>query len=128
MLSATQLGRLLDELRKMSSITADAEITLEAAPGSFARELAEAWQKCGVNRVSLGVQSFVERELKAVGRSHRAETVAADVASLRAAGIANVSLDLIAGLPPSNCHELGGFAGLGGAPASVARLGVHAGD
>ena len=99
LLSATQLGRLLDELRKVSSITADAEITLEAAPGSFSRELVDAWQRCGVNRVSLGVQSFVERELKAVGRPHRAETVAADIASLRATGIANVSLDLIAGLP-----------------------------
>ena len=99
LLTATQLGHLLDELRQVFFVTAEAEITLEAAPGSFSRELVGTWQAFGVNRVSLGVQSFVERELKAVGRPHRAETVAADVDTLRAAGITNIALDLIAGLP-----------------------------
>ena len=99
LLTAGQLGRLLDELRQVFGVTSDTEITLEAAPGSFSREVANGWRACGVNRASLGVQSFTERELKAVGRPHRAETVLADVATLRGAGITNVSFDLIAGLP-----------------------------
>lgn len=99
MLACEQIRRLFAELRQAFFVTADAEVTLEAAPGSIHAELAGAWRACGVNRVSLGVQSFVEQELKAVGRPHRAETVAADVATLRAAGISNISFDLIAGLP-----------------------------
>ncbi len=75
------------------------EATMEAAPGSITRELAEAWVQAGINRVSLGVQSFVARELARTGRRHRAETVAADVALLRSSGIQNHNIDLIAGLP-----------------------------
>ena len=76
-----------------------AECTLEAAPGAITSAKAAAWRDAGINRVSLGVQSFVERELKQTGRKHRAETVAADVAILRSAGISNINIDLIAGLP-----------------------------
>ena len=76
-----------------------AECTLEAAPGTITPEKAAAWHDAGVNRVSLGVQSFVERELAQTGRKHRAPTVAADLQTLRACGITNVNLDLIAGLP-----------------------------
>jgi oxygen-independent coproporphyrinogen-3 oxidase len=75
------------------------EATMEAAPGSITREKAEAWRAAGINRVSLGVQSFIAKELSRTGRKHTAETVAADVATLRDAGISNISLDLIAGLP-----------------------------
>jgi oxygen-independent coproporphyrinogen-3 oxidase len=59
----------------------------------------ESLLRCGVNRVSLGVQSFVDQEAAAVGRLHRRTTVLEDVARLRAAGIANINVDLIAGLP-----------------------------
>lgn len=85
-----------------------AECTLEAAPGTITPARAAAWRDAGINRVSLGVQSFVERELKQTGRKHRADTVAADVEILRAAGIPNFNLDLIAGLPfqtPSTWRE-----------------------
>lgn len=75
------------------------EATMEAAPGTITAEKAAAWQRTGINRVSLGVQSFVGRELARTGRKHRADTVAADVATLRNAGITNHNLDLIAGLP-----------------------------
>ena len=74
------------------------EATLEAAPGSVTPERARAWAAAGINRVSLGVQSFVEREIRRTGRRHTAATVAADCATLRAAGIGNLNLDLIAGL------------------------------
>jgi oxygen-independent coproporphyrinogen-3 oxidase len=75
------------------------ESTLEAAPGTITSAKAAAWHAAGINRVSLGVQSFIERELKQTGRKHRADTVASDVETLRAAGINNINIDLIAGLP-----------------------------
>jgi len=75
------------------------EATIEAAPGSLTRERVMAWRAAGINRVSLGVQSFVRGELARTGRKHTAEIVAQDVALLRDCGIDNLSLDLIAGLP-----------------------------
>ncbi|MCC6340669.1 MAG: radical SAM family heme chaperone HemW [Bryobacterales bacterium] len=75
------------------------ETTIEAAPGGITREKARAWREAGINRVSLGVQSFVSGELSQTGRRHTAETVAAEVEILRREGIANLNLDLIAGLP-----------------------------
>ena len=75
------------------------ETTLEAAPGGIPPARARAWAACGVNRVSLGVQSFVEEELRRTGRRHTAEAVARDVETLRAAGIVNFNVDLIVGLP-----------------------------
>jgi oxygen-independent coproporphyrinogen III oxidase len=74
------------------------EATLEAAPGSVTPEKAHAWAECGIHRVSLGVQSFVELELRRSGRKHTAQTVADDLRMLAAAGIDNYNLDLIAGL------------------------------
>jgi len=75
------------------------EATMEAAPGEIPPELARAWAAAGINRVSLGVQSFVDAELRRTGRKHSAATVERDVEMLRDLGIANVNLDLIAGLP-----------------------------
>jgi oxygen-independent coproporphyrinogen-3 oxidase len=75
------------------------EATIEAAPSDITAELAQAWARAGINRASLGVQSFVHRELTQTGRTHTAETVALGVAALRSAGISNINLDLIAGLP-----------------------------
>jgi oxygen-independent coproporphyrinogen-3 oxidase len=76
-----------------------AECTLETAPGTITAQKAADWRDAGINRVSLGVQSFMERELAQTGRKHRAPTVAADVEMLQAAGITNINIDLIAGLP-----------------------------
>src|SRR6267143_1441282 len=61
------------------------EATLEAAPGTITAEKARVWRACGINRVSLGVQSFVRRELAATGRTHTAETVSSDLKTLREA-------------------------------------------
>jgi oxygen-independent coproporphyrinogen-3 oxidase len=74
------------------------EATMEAAPGSVTAERAGAWAECGINRVSLGVQSFVEREIRRTGRKHSAQIVEQEWAVLRQAGIHNVNIDLIAGL------------------------------
>lgn len=75
------------------------EATIEAAPGSVTPEKARAWHGAGINRVSLGVQSFMRAEIAGTGRRHTAEIVAEEVTLLREAGIANFNVDLIAGLP-----------------------------
>jgi oxygen-independent coproporphyrinogen III oxidase len=75
------------------------EATIEAAPGGIAFDSARAWREAGINRVSLGVQSFDPRELARTGRRHTAEMVASEVGALRAAGLSNFNIDLIAGLP-----------------------------
>ena len=75
------------------------EITLECAPGSIDVAKVALWRDCGINRVSLGVQSFVGEELRHTGRRHTAEVVQADVVMLRDHGIHNINIDLIAGLP-----------------------------
>ena len=75
------------------------EATIEAAPGGITADRATDWLRAGITRVSLGVQSFVERELARTGRKHNAEIVAAEVTVLRDAGLTNINIDLIAGLP-----------------------------
>jgi oxygen-independent coproporphyrinogen III oxidase len=98
-LEPAQLQRLFDAVRSQFSVRPDAEVTVECAPGTLSSPLLEALLRCGVNRVSLGVQSFVDREAAAVGRLHKHATVLEDIAHLRAAGISNINIDLIAGLP-----------------------------
>jgi len=75
------------------------EGTIEVAPGGLTQEQADAWVRAGLNRVSLGVQSFVRRELSRTGRKHTAEIVAGEISMLRTAGLTNINIDLIAGLP-----------------------------
>ena len=74
------------------------EATIEAAPGTITAEKARAWAESGINRVSLGVQSFVDTEIRRTGRKHSAQTVAEEIRILGDAGIANCNIDLIAGL------------------------------
>ena len=74
------------------------EATIEAAPGTVTPEKARDWVAAGIDRVSLGVQSFVEAEIRRTGRKHSAAQVAQEVAALRAAGIGSINIDLIAGL------------------------------
>jgi oxygen-independent coproporphyrinogen III oxidase len=98
-LEAGQLERIFATVRSQFEVKAGAEITVECAPGTLTSAMLESLLRCGVNRVSLGVQSFVDQEAAAVGRQHKRATVLDDVARLRAAGISNINIDLIAGLP-----------------------------
>ncbi|HEX5431456.1 MAG TPA: radical SAM family heme chaperone HemW, partial [Bryobacteraceae bacterium] len=93
------LRSLLDEIPSQSGSRRWIEATIEAAPGGITRDNANAWRAAGINRVSLGVQSFVQPELARTGRRHTAETVQSETALLRAAGLHNFNIDLIAGLP-----------------------------
>ena len=98
-LAPEQLVQLFEAVRKNFEVTGDAEVTVECAPGTLTLEMIATLLRCGVNRVSLGVQSFVNQESRAVGRLHTRQIVLDDIARLRAAGIREISLDLIAGLP-----------------------------
>ncbi|MFZ0300089.1 MAG: radical SAM family heme chaperone HemW [Candidatus Sulfotelmatobacter sp.] len=98
-LEAGQLERIFRAVRAQFEVQPDAEITVECAPGTLTPTVIESLLRCGVNRVSLGVQSFVDPEAAAVGRLHTRAAVLEDVAPLRAAGITNINIDLIAGLP-----------------------------
>ena len=99
LLDVAQLQRIFVTIRENFDLTANAEITVECAPGTLTEEKLDALVTCDVNRVSLGVQSLVDQEAASVGRLHKRQTVLDDIARLRTAGISNINIDLIAGLP-----------------------------
>jgi oxygen-independent coproporphyrinogen-3 oxidase len=126
-LEPAQLERIFASVRQHFDVASDAEITVECAPGTLissgssgapagtghvailsprapgtsptGESMLAALVHCGVNRISLGVQSFVDQESRAVGRLHTRDIILQDIDRLRAAGIENINLDLIAGLP-----------------------------
>jgi oxygen-independent coproporphyrinogen III oxidase len=91
--------QLFDAIRAEFRVSKAAEITIECAPGHIDDAFLAAMAESGVNRVSFGVQSFVDREAAVTGRLHNRETAIRDVKRVLAAGIASVNVDLIAGLP-----------------------------
>ncbi|MGA9509256.1 MAG: radical SAM family heme chaperone HemW [Candidatus Sulfotelmatobacter sp.] len=99
LLASPQLERIFATVRRQFDVSAQAEVTVECAPGSLTHDMVETLLRCGVNRVSLGVQSFVDQEAAAVGRLHKRTTVLEDIARLQTAGISKINIDLIAGLP-----------------------------
>ncbi len=128
LLAPKQISRVFAALRRSFDLTADAEMTMEAAPGQIADEVLTAVMELGVNRVSLGVQSFVDRECASVGRLHTENECIAEIARLRATGVAEIGADLIAGLPyqtPASWeHSLSVATGLGLTHLSVYMLEV----
>jgi putative oxygen-independent coproporphyrinogen III oxidase len=98
LLDPAHLERLLDAIRA-NFATQLTEVTLEADPETIDAAKASVWVRAGINRISFGVQSFSDDELKAAGRMHRRADVYRAVPILREAGIAKISFDLIAGLP-----------------------------
>jgi oxygen-independent coproporphyrinogen-3 oxidase len=99
LLEPAQLERLFGAVRSRFEVDAGAEVTVECAPGTLTPEVIETLQQCGVNRVSLGVQSFVDKEASSVARLHTRQITSEEMGRLRGAGIENISIDLIAGLP-----------------------------
>jgi oxygen-independent coproporphyrinogen III oxidase len=98
LLAPELIARLFAAIRAGFDLEAEAEITVECAPGQLAAGTLQEMACVGVNRVSLGVQSFIDREASVSGRLHSRQIVLADLSRLRAAGIKNVNIDLIAGL------------------------------
>jgi oxygen-independent coproporphyrinogen III oxidase len=90
--------RLFGAIRREFNVDPDAEITVECAPGQLAQATLDATVKAGVNRVSLGVQSFIDKEAHESGRLHSRDVVLEDLRRLKASGISSLNVDLIAGL------------------------------
>lgn len=99
LLPPAELTKLFATISNKFDLTANVEVTVECAPGTLTQPILESLVSCGVNRVSLGVQSFVDQEAASVGRLHTREKVFKDIEHLRAMGISNINVDLIAGLP-----------------------------
>lgn len=101
------LGRLLDAVARRFRLAPDAEVTTEANPETVHRQAAAAWVGLGINRISIGAQSFLPRHLRALGRTHTPEAVERAVAAAREAGIHGLSLDLIFALPGQTADDWG---------------------
>jgi len=99
LLAPELIRKLFGALRAEFDLDPSAEITVECAPGQLPDATLQALAEAGVNRISLGVQSFIDREARETGRLHTRATVFDDLRRLRAAGIHNLNVDLIAGLP-----------------------------
>ena len=99
LLPAADLARILQAIRKTFSLADDAEISLEANPGTVDVASLKALRQAGFNRLSLGVQSFDDQVLRGIGRIHRAAEAVQAVGMARSAGFENISMDLMFGLP-----------------------------
>ena len=97
--SPDAIGRILDGVRARAPMAADAEVTLEANPGTIEHGRFDGYLKAGVNRVSFGVQSFDDHALKRLGRIHGADEARSAVKQAQDAGLTNLNLDLMYALP-----------------------------
>jgi len=100
--NARYLASLIDACGSAFDVSDDSEITIEINPATFSKTKPLDWLSAGINRASVGVQSFIDRELVALSRTHTADEARKTFALLRDAGFENISLDLIAGLPEQN--------------------------
>ncbi|QRV01365.1 radical SAM family heme chaperone HemW [Pseudomonas protegens] len=103
--SAQALGRLLKGVEQRIRFAPDIEITLEANPGTFEQEKFTAYRALGINRLSIGIQSFQEQKLKALGRIHNGDEAIRAAGMARQAGFDNFNLDLMHGLPDQSLDD-----------------------
>jgi oxygen-independent coproporphyrinogen-3 oxidase len=99
LLTPTQVAHILEAVRERFRVASDAEMTMEMNPGTVSPQCLREFRALGINRASFGAQTFDDRELKRLGRTHTADDVRRTIKDLREAGFTNVSFDLIAGLP-----------------------------
>jgi oxygen-independent coproporphyrinogen-3 oxidase len=99
LLAPDQIGILLQYIQSHVSIHPDAEITIEANPGTVTLDALQQYRDMGINRISIGVQSFNNSELKWLGRIHTAEEAIRSIVMAKEIGFANIGMDLIFGLP-----------------------------
>jgi oxygen-independent coproporphyrinogen III oxidase len=100
------IGRILERVASQWSLVSDCEVTLEANPGTVDRKNFFGYRACGVNRISIGVQSFQPRLLKFLGRAHSAREAREALAVVRESGFDNFNLDLIYANPGQTLEEL----------------------
>ena len=99
LLSAATVAAVIDSAEKWIGLTDSVEITLEANPGTMEKRKFNDFHHAGINRLSLGIQSFYARQLQALGRIHSAEEARRAVATAQDAGFAHINIDLMHGLP-----------------------------
>jgi oxygen-independent coproporphyrinogen-3 oxidase len=99
LLDASEIEAILKTIRNNYSVAPDAEITLEANPDDINLEKLTYWKKAGINRLSIGIQSFFETDLRWMNRAHNATQAKASIGLAQAAGFSNISIDLIYGTP-----------------------------
>ena len=102
-LPACQIPRILGKIREIFPLRKDAEITIEANPGTMDAEKLHAWREAGVNRLSIGLQSADNRELRLLGRIHTWEEFLDNFRLAREAGFRNINVDLMSALPEQTC-------------------------
>ncbi len=105
LLEPAEIARVIEACRRTFDVTGNAEITLETNPETSSAERMAGYREAGVNRISFGVQSFRDSELKRLGRLHSAERARVAVAEARAGGLDNVSLDLMMWLPQQSRED-----------------------
>ncbi|MBY5050634.1 radical SAM family heme chaperone HemW [Streptococcus agalactiae] len=105
-ISAVQLDYLLTELTRDLNLNTLEEFTIEANPGDLTVDKIEVLQKSAVNRVSLGVQTFNDKHLKRIGRSHNEAQIYSTIDDLKTAGFQNISIDLIYALPGQTMDDV----------------------
>lgn len=98
-LSGGQMKEIFAALRDVFEIQADAEITMEANPGTVTKENLQAYRACGINRISFGLQSVDDKELKLLGRVHTMRQFEESYDLARKAGFQNINIDLISAIP-----------------------------
>jgi len=104
-LTENQLGKILNALYKFYNIDEDAEVTLECNPGEITFEKLSHFRKIGINRLSIGFQSFSEKNLKFLGRLHSSEQSISTFNHARKAGFDNINIDLIYDIPKQKLKE-----------------------
>jgi oxygen-independent coproporphyrinogen-3 oxidase len=102
---AGHLAKLLEACRAAFDVIKNSEATIEVNPATLSRRKIDQWLSAGINRASVGVQSFIDRELVALSRTHTAVDARRTIKALREAGFENISLDLIAGLPEQSLTD-----------------------
>ena len=106
LLSIDEIGDILHLIKNTYTVANNAEVTLEANPDTLSPEYLEGLRKLGVNRLSIGIQSFFDDDLKYLSRRHDANHARQCIDWAKQAGFSNISIDLIYGLPTSNAEQL----------------------
>ena len=104
-LSGKQLCRIMDEIRQAFDLSEDAEITMEANPGTVSLDQLKLCRKAGINRISLGLQSTVQQELEILGRIHTYKEFLQSYHWAREAGFSNINVDLMFAIPGQTCES-----------------------
>ena len=106
LLDVKSIESIIKTVNANFTISPDAEITIEANPATITEDKAKELHSLGINRISLGAQSFIDAELATLGRAHCADDIEKSFAILRQAGFSNISLDLMYALPGQTMHTL----------------------